>query len=55
MRRILLENVVTGMKLAKPLYSAEGTILLHAGIELNERFVNRIKELDVSYLRLLHN
>ncbi len=50
MRRILLENVVTGMKLAKPLYSAEGTILLHAGIELNERFVNRIKELDVSYL-----
>ncbi|VBB05631.1 Hypothetical protein LUCI_0841 [Lucifera butyrica] len=50
MRRILLENIVPGMKLVKPLYSAEGNVLLNAGIELNERYISRLKELDVSYI-----
>jgi HD-GYP domain-containing protein (c-di-GMP phosphodiesterase class II) len=50
MRRILLENITSGMKLAKPLYSAEGIVLLTAGIEITERFVTRLKELDVTYI-----
>lgn len=50
MRRILLENTQVGMKLVKPLYSAEGKILLNAGIELNERYIQRLKTLDVSYI-----
>jgi HD-GYP domain-containing protein (c-di-GMP phosphodiesterase class II) len=50
MRRILLENITSGMKLAKPLYNADGMILLNAGIELQERFVGRLKELDVTYV-----
>ncbi len=50
MRRILLENITPGMKLAKPLYTAEGIVLLNAGIELSKRFVNRLKELQVTYI-----
>lgn len=50
MRRILLENITPGMKLAKPLYTAEGIVLLNAGIELTKRFVNRLKELEVTYI-----
>lgn len=50
MRRILLENISAGMKLAKPLYNADGMVLLNAGIELKSRFVSRLKELDVTYL-----
>jgi HD-GYP domain-containing protein (c-di-GMP phosphodiesterase class II) len=50
MRRILLDNIAAGMKLARPLYTADGTILLNAGIDLNERFVSRLKEFDLSYI-----
>jgi len=50
MRRILLDNITSGMKLAKPLYTAEGMVLLNAGIELSERFIKRLKELDVTYV-----
>lgn len=38
------------MKLAKPLYTAEGQILLNAGTELKERYVLRLKDLDVTYV-----
>ncbi|NLP41038.1 MAG: HD-GYP domain-containing protein [Veillonellaceae bacterium] len=50
MRRILLDNITPGMKLAKPLYSADGMILLNAGIELKDRFIGRLRELDVTYI-----
>jgi HD-GYP domain-containing protein (c-di-GMP phosphodiesterase class II) len=50
MRRILLQNVTAGMKLARPLYSAEGQVLLNAGQDLKERFITRLKELDVTYI-----
>ena len=50
MRRILLENVSSGMKLAKPLYSADGQILLNSGLELTERYVKRLKDVDVTYI-----
>ncbi len=50
MRRILLENVTSGMKLAKPLYSADGKVLLNAGLELKERYIGRLRDLDVTYV-----
>jgi HD-GYP domain-containing protein (c-di-GMP phosphodiesterase class II) len=50
MRRILLENISSGMRLAKPLYSAEGQVLLNAGTHLTERYVQRLKEMDVTYI-----
>lgn len=50
MRRILTDNISPGMKLAKPLYNAEGMVLLNAGIELKEQLTDRLKELDVTYV-----
>jgi len=50
MRRILLDNVASGMKLARPLYSAEGKILLNAGLDLKERYIERLRELDITYV-----
>jgi HD-GYP domain-containing protein (c-di-GMP phosphodiesterase class II) len=50
MRRILLENVASGMKLARPLYSAEGKILLNAGLDLKERYIERLRDLDITYI-----
>lgn len=50
MRRILLDNVTPGMKLGKPLYSADGKILLNAGLELKNSYIERLKNLEVSYI-----
>lgn len=50
MRRILLDNIAAGMKLAKPLYSADGSILLNAGVELKDFYLHRLKELDLTYI-----
>jgi HD-GYP domain-containing protein (c-di-GMP phosphodiesterase class II) len=50
MRRILLDNIVAGMKIAKPLYSADGKILLNAGLEVKDSYVRRLRELDLSYI-----
>ncbi|MDR7865428.1 MAG: HD-GYP domain-containing protein [Sporomusaceae bacterium] len=50
MRRILLENVTSGMKLAKPLYTADGKILLNAGLEMKDRYIGRLRALDVTYV-----
>lgn len=50
MRRILLENITAGMKLAKPLYNADGQILLNAGVELKEHYLARLQELDLTYV-----
>lgn len=50
MRRILLDNITSGMKLAKPLYTAEGKILLNAGLEIKERYIDRLRDLEVTYI-----
>lgn len=50
MRRILLDNITSGMKLAKPLYTADGKILLNAGLEMKERYIERLRDLDVTYI-----
>jgi HD-GYP domain-containing protein (c-di-GMP phosphodiesterase class II) len=50
MRRLLLDNVSAGMKLAKPLYSADGKILLNAGLEMKDRYLERLRSLEVTYV-----
>ena len=50
MRRIMLENVTPDMSLARPLYSADGIILLNAGLEMRPMYVERLRELDVTYI-----
>ncbi|MGM0472071.1 MAG: HD-GYP domain-containing protein [Bacillota bacterium] len=47
MRKVLTENLEAGMKVAKPLYLADGTVLLNAGVRLKESYIERLKERDV--------
>lgn len=53
MRRILLQNVMPGMKLAKTLYNADGMVLLYEGLELREMYIGRLQALEVSYVYIL--
>ncbi len=41
---------MTGMKLARPLYTADGKILLNAGLELKDRYIERLRSLEVTYV-----
>lgn len=50
MRRILVDNLTAGMKLAKPIYTADAKILLNAGLELRDRYIERLRGLEVTYV-----
>ena len=50
MRRILLQNIMPGMRLAKPLYNADGTVLFNAGISLQDRVVKTLAKFAVTYV-----
>lgn len=43
MRKILIDQVVDGMKLGNSILSPNGKVLLKAGVELNSGFVKRLK------------
>lgn len=47
MIRISLENTRPGMILARDICSAEGKVLLAAGVRLDERYLARLKELGI--------
>lgn len=47
MRRVAIGLVKPGDKLAKTVYSADGTILLSAGMELKERYIKRLQDFGV--------
>ena len=48
MRKISLKNAQKGMKLAKPIFSVEGYVLLGKGIFLKQAYINRLESLNVS-------
>lgn len=48
MIRIRTENLTSGMIVARNIYSSDGRILLHAGIELNPNYINRLLTLGIS-------
>ncbi|MEG6584061.1 HD-GYP domain-containing protein [Dendrosporobacter sp. 1207_IL3150] len=50
MRRILLDNISSRMKLAKPLYSSDGTVLFNAGTQMNAGITYQLKKLKVTYV-----
>ncbi|MUT68461.1 HD-GYP domain-containing protein [Paenibacillus sp. NEAU-GSW1] len=52
MRRVQIGLVKPGDKLAKPIFQDNGSVLLGEGVELNERFINRLHTLgiDVIYI-----
>ncbi|MGE5449869.1 MAG: HD-GYP domain-containing protein, partial [Methanomassiliicoccales archaeon] len=50
MRRIPLEYAKEGMKLGRSIIDSEGQVLLRAGVELEERYLNRLFELGIRNL-----
>lgn len=47
MIRMSIDNAQPGMILAKHIYSADGKILLAAGVKLEDRYIARLKELGI--------
>lgn len=50
MRRVSIDNLKTGMKLAKPIYARSGRILLDKGIELKEGYIKRLIDFDITHV-----
>ncbi len=48
MRWVSLKFVKPHMRLAKSIYASDGRVLLAAGVELNERFIQRLRELGIN-------
>jgi hypothetical protein len=47
MKKISMDKIESGMKLAKPLMSKNGMVLLSEGTELTEKWIERIQDMDV--------
>lgn len=47
MRRILTQKLVSGMKLAKTIYSSDGIVLLGQGMELRPQYIKRLLDMEV--------
>lgn len=50
MRRTHIDSARPGQKLAKPIWTETGSILLGVGIELNDRYIARLKNMGVDYV-----
>lgn len=50
MRSITLEEIQPGMHLSKPLIAADGTVLLHEGIEMQERYIHYLRKKGITSL-----
>ncbi|RAP75319.1 HD-GYP domain-containing protein [Paenibacillus montanisoli] len=50
MRKVHIGSVKPGEKLARPILQENGTILLGAGVELNQRFIDRLAGLGIDML-----
>lgn len=48
MRKVLLKNVDSNMKLARAIYSADGQILLAEGVTLKTEYVNRLHSFGIT-------
>jgi HD-GYP domain-containing protein (c-di-GMP phosphodiesterase class II) len=45
MKIVRVENLESGMQLARAVYSAEGTVLLNAGVVLKDAYIARLRDL----------
>lgn len=50
MRRVHINNVRSGDIIAKTLFQENGNVLLGAGVELTDRYINRLQNLGIDYL-----
>lgn len=48
MRRVALEKVVPGVKLARTIFSLDGRVLLNSGVELRESYIRRLLECGIT-------
>ncbi|WHH60471.1 HD-GYP domain-containing protein [Petroclostridium sp. X23] len=48
MRRVSIEKVQSGMRLAKSIYSEDGQVLLGTGVELKETYIERLRNFNIS-------
>lgn len=50
MRRVLRENISTGMILAQPVYGVNGQVIVNSGVELSPFLISKMAELDIKYI-----
>ncbi|WP_270165184.1 HD-GYP domain-containing protein [Paenibacillus sp. SYP-B4298] len=50
MRRVNIGSVRSGERLAKPVLRENGHVLLGLGVELNDRFIDRLRDMGVDYV-----
>ncbi|VBB06714.1 Hypothetical protein LUCI_1950 [Lucifera butyrica] len=50
MRRLLLDDIQPGMYLSRPLIAPDGTVLLHEGIEMKDRYIQYLRKQGITYL-----
>ncbi|WP_031513388.1 HD-GYP domain-containing protein [Desulfofalx alkaliphila] len=50
MRKIGIEFLKEGMKVARPVYNNNGQVLLNAGVLLNKKYISKLKELNIPAL-----
>ena len=47
MRKMAADALLPGMKLARPVVGQNGMVLLAAGMELNEKWIGRIRDMEL--------
>lgn len=52
MRKVHISSVKPGDKVAKPIYAPNGNILVGVGLELNERYIERLRNMGIDSLFL---
>ena len=50
MRKIPPAQLQPGMRLAKPIVAKNGMVMLGEGTELNETWVERIRDMDIAFI-----
>lgn len=50
MRLVTTKSLIENDKLSKPVYHESGSVLIHAGVSLTKRMINRLLELGISYV-----
>jgi len=50
MRRTHISTARPGYRLAKPIWTETGSILLGVGVELNDRYLDRLKQMGIDYI-----
>lgn len=50
MRLLRIESLEIGDKLSRPIYNDNGRVLIHQGVPLTAKMIDRLKQLEISYI-----